>query len=100
MNYLKKLNILPFYSQYIFYILPFVVQNRGLFKTNSDVHNFNTRSNFDLYFPIAKLTVFKKGVCYSGIKIYNHLPLTFRQLSYDVNKSKSAVKRFLLINSV
>ena len=99
MNYLKKLNILPLYSQYIFYILLFVVLNRGLFKTNSDVHNFNTRPNFDLHFPIARLTVFKKGVCYSGIKMYNHLPLTFMQLSYDVNKTKSAVNRFLLINS-
>jgi hypothetical protein len=78
----------------------FVVQNRVLFKTNSDIHYFNTRSNFDLHLPAAKLTVLQKGVCYSGIKIYNHLPLTLKQLSYDVNKSKIAVKRFLLTNSI
>jgi len=93
---LKKLNILTLYSQYIFYVLLFVVQNRGLFKTNSDAHNFNTRSNFDLHFPTVKLTVFQKEVSYSGIKIYNHLPLTLKQLSHDVNKSKAAAKRFLL----
>jgi hypothetical protein len=58
----KKLNIIPLYSQYIFYMLVFIVQNRGLFKTNANVHNFNTRSNFDLNFPTVKLTVFQKGV--------------------------------------
>jgi hypothetical protein len=45
---LKKLCILPLHSQYIFSILLFVVKNRGLFKTNFDVHKFNTRFNYDL----------------------------------------------------
>jgi hypothetical protein len=36
------------------------VKNRGLFKTNFDVHKFNTRSNYDLHLPTAKLTVFQK----------------------------------------
>ena len=95
----KKLCVLPLHSQYIFSILLFVVKNRGLFKTNFDVHKFNTRFNYDLHLPTAKLTVFQKGVYYSGIKIYNHLPLHLKQLSYDINKFKSALKRFLLTNS-
>ena len=66
---LKKLCILPLHYQYIFSILLFVVKNRALFKTNFDVHKFNTRSNYDLHLPTAKLTIFQKGVCYSGIKI-------------------------------
>ena len=70
----KKLYILPFYSQYIFSILLFVVRNRGLFRTNSDVHNFNIRTNFDLHSPTANLTLFQKRICYSGIKMYKHLP--------------------------
>ena len=82
----KKLNILPLHSQYIFSILLFVVKNRGLFKTNSDVHNFDTRSNFDLHLSTVKLTVFQKGVCYSGIKIYKHLPLTLKQLKISSYK--------------
>jgi hypothetical protein len=95
---LKKLCILPLHSQYVFSILLFVVKNRGLFKYNSDVHKFNTRTNYDLHLPTAKLTIFQKGVYYSGIKIYNHLPLHLKQLSCDINKFKSAVKRFLLTN--
>jgi hypothetical protein len=95
----KILCILPLHSQYIFSILLFAVKNRGLFKTNFVVHKFNTRFNYDLHLPTAKLTIFKKGVCYSGIKIYNHLPLHLEQLSNDINKFKSALKRFLLTNS-
>jgi hypothetical protein len=72
----KKLCILPLNAQYIFSILLFVVKNRGLFKTNFDVHKFNTRSNYNLHLPTVKLTIFQKGVCYSGIKIIT----TFRYI--------------------
>jgi hypothetical protein len=65
----------------------------------SDVHSFNTRSNHDLHIPVANLTVFQKGVWYSGIKIYNHLPPALKQLSHDIPKFKVALKRFLLANS-
>ena len=77
----------------------FVVKNKDFFKTNSDIHNFNTRSNNDLHIPVANLTVFQKGVWYSGIKTYNHLPSTLKQLSYDISKFKAALKRFLVTNS-
>jgi hypothetical protein len=71
---LKKLCPLPLHSKYIFSILLFVVKNRGLLKTNFDVHKCNTGSNYDLRLPTVKLTIFQKGICYSGIKIYNHRP--------------------------
>jgi hypothetical protein len=56
----EKLYILPLYFLYIyiFFMLLFAVKNRGWFKTNSDVHNFNTWSNYDLHLPTMKLTVF------------------------------------------
>jgi hypothetical protein len=52
----------------------FVVKNRDLFKLNSDIHGFSTRYGNDFHLPSAKLKLFQKGVFYSGIKIYNHLP--------------------------
>jgi hypothetical protein len=58
-----------------------IVKNKDLFKSNWDIHSFNTRSDHDLHIPIANLTVFRKGVWYSGIKINNHLPPTLKQLS-------------------
>jgi len=81
----KKITYSPLLSQYIFSLLMFVAKNRDLFKTNSDIHSFNTRSH-DLHIPAANLAVFQKGVCYSGIKFYNHLPPTLKQLSYYITK--------------
>jgi len=77
----------------------FVVKNKDLFKTNSDVHSFNTRSHYDLHIPAANLAVFQNRVWYSGVKIYNHLPPTIKQLSYDISKFKVALKIFLYTNS-
>ena len=94
----KKLCILPLQSQYIFSLLMFVAKNTDLFKTNSDFHSFNTRSKQDLHIPIANLTIFQKGVWYSGIKAYNHLPITLKHLSHNIPKFKTALKRFLLTN--
>ena len=74
----------------------FFVKNKNFFKTNSDVHSFNTRSIHDLHIPVANLTVFQKGVWYSGIKIYNHLLQTLKQLSYHILKFKVALKSFFL----
>jgi len=51
---------------------------------NLDIHSFNTKFNHDLNIPVANLAVFQKGVRYSGIKVYNHLPLTLKQLSHDI----------------
>jgi hypothetical protein len=73
----------------------FVIKNRDLFKTNSDVHTCNTRSNQDLHLPSVNLTVFQKGGWYSGIKFYNHLPLALKQLSYDIPRCKGALKNSL-----
>jgi hypothetical protein len=41
----------------------------------------------------------KGGIYYSGIKIYNHLPIAIEDLSDDENKFKLALKRYLLHNT-
>jgi hypothetical protein len=76
------------------------VKNKDFFKTNLDVHGFNTRSNHDLHIPLANLTVhaFQKAVWYSGVKIYNYLPPALKQLSCDILKFNGTLKRFLLTN--
>jgi hypothetical protein len=51
------------------------------------------------YVPTANLTIYQKGVYYSGNKIYNHLPTAIKDLSGDKNKFKLALKRYLLRNS-
>jgi hypothetical protein len=98
-EFFRKFYALPLYSQYIFSMLLFIVKNRPLFNTNSELHNFSTRTSHDLHSRTANLTLFQKGVYYLGVRIYNHLPSALKQLSYDVSKFKMALRGFLLANS-
>jgi len=80
-------------------ILLFVTKNKDQFFFNSQVNKINTRQTSNLYLPTANLAVYQKGVCYSGIKIYIHLPTAIKELSGDKNKFKLVLKRYLLRNS-
>jgi len=95
----KKLNILALHSQYILSLLLFVDRNIEEFISNSEVHSLNTRYRLDLYPPSIKLTKYIKGVHYSGIKIFNHLPQNIKNLSWNVKKFKLALNSFLLRGS-
>jgi predicted restriction endonuclease len=77
----------------------FVARNSELSVTNANVHNFPTRSHNDLHLPIANLSVFQKGVYFSGVKIINNLAADLKQTFYDIYKFKKALKKFLLDNS-
>ena len=95
----KRLEILPLKSQYILSVLLFVVKNKDLFTTNQESHNINTRCNINLHPPICNLTLFQKGVQFSGIKLFNHLPPNIKSISNKINLFKPALKRFLLLHS-
>jgi len=98
-NTQKFFVILPLHSQYILSLLLFVVKTIEEFVSNSEVNSINTRHKSDLYPPSIKLTKYKKGVYYSRIKIFNHLPQNIKNLSWNVKKFKLALKRFLLMGS-
>ena len=66
----KQLQILSLPSQYIFSLLVFVNKNRGLFQSNSEIHDLNTRFNHNLHLISTTLTSVQKAVLYSGSKIY------------------------------
>jgi len=95
----KKLNILPLYSQYILSILLFVVNNIDEFTISSNVHSIRTRHRSDLHPPLPRLTKHKKGIHYSGIKIFNYLPQNIKNLFRNVKKFKLTLKRFLSVGS-
>jgi hypothetical protein len=77
----------------------FVIKN-SLFELNSDIHKISTGYNNDLHLPPAQLNLFQKGVLYSGIKIYNHLPLTIKEVSQNVKLFSRVLKRFIQSNSL
>jgi hypothetical protein len=95
----KELKILTLASQYIFSLLLFVVFNRGYFAPNSVYHNFNTRHKNDLNLPHVSLTIYQRGVFHSGIKIFNALPTTIKNISGNSRKFKVALKHYLLTHS-
>jgi len=83
----------------IFPLLLFVAKNRGLYESNSEIHNINTRFGSDLHTPTANLTTFQKGPFYFGIKLFNHLPTSIKNTSHGINQFRSVLKNFLPINS-
>jgi hypothetical protein len=63
------MKIQPFYSQDIYSLLLYIVNNKHLFILNMEIHNFSTRNNSNLQQPITNVTKFQTGAYYPGIKI-------------------------------
>ena len=62
------------YSQYIYSLVLYTINNKHLLYTNNEIHKYKTRNNNNLHLPIANLSNFNKGVFISGIKevLYHH----------------------------
>ena len=56
-NLFRRLEILPFVSQYILSLMLFVVKNKNLFILNSENHTKSTRQFNNFYQPITNLTI-------------------------------------------
>jgi hypothetical protein len=95
----KKLDILPFYSQYIFALLIFVIDNTSLFKTNLELCDIITRNKNNVRLSRPRLSVYRNGVYYMGIKAFNHLPSYIKKLSDDKIQFKNILKTYILSNS-
>jgi hypothetical protein len=95
----KNMEIMTLYSQYIYSLLLYTINNKYLFNTINEIHKYKTRSHNNLHLPVVTLTKFNKGVYISGIKISNHLPQSIKSLANDEKSFKSALKRFLYHNS-
>jgi len=90
--------ILPFYSQYTFSLLMYVVTNKHLFTKNLEIYSRNTRNANNLHVPAANLTKYKKGAHYMGIKFFNYLPNYIKGLINEKQVFKKTLERFLLDN--
>jgi hypothetical protein len=51
----------------------------------------------DFHLPSTKPKLFQK-VFYSGIRTYDHLPKTIKELSRDVKQFRLALERFIISN--
>ena len=75
---------LPLHSQYIFSVLLFVVNFKDLYITNQEIYNITIILNINLHPPVCNLIVLQKGAYYSGIKLYNQLPLKIKCLTNEI----------------
>jgi len=77
----------------------FVVKHKNIFTFNIELHKINTCHKLDLHVPSANLTKVQKGVYYSGVTLFNALPLGIKKVAHNTNKFKHELKKFLLKNS-
>jgi len=91
--------MLPVYSQYIFSLLMYVVNNKHLFTRILEIHNHDTRSAKNFHLPITNLTTYQKAAYYTGIKIFIYLPTDIKNVVNEIQVYKKTLKRFLLHNS-
>jgi len=96
---LKHLGILPLQSQYIPSLMTFVAESRSPFHVNSEMHGIITRQKSYLSQPQANLTLYQKGVHYSGVKVFNNLPPNIRNLFSDVKKFNLELGKYLHLKS-
>ena len=75
----------------------FVVQNKNLFWTNIENCNIDTRQRNNLYLSQANLTMYQKGAYYSGINIFNNLPMEIHNVASNLKKFKIALRQFLYL---
>ena len=95
---LKTMEILPLYSQYIFSLLMYVVNNKHLFTKNLDIHNHDTGPANDFHLPTIHLTEYRKGAYYRRIKTFNYLSAHIKNVANEIQIFKKTLKRFLLDN--
>jgi len=95
----KNMQIMTLYSQYIYSIILFTVNNKHLFTPNNEIHKYNTRNNNNLHPALVNLTKFSKGPYISGIKVFNHLPQHLKTLDHNSMHFRSSLKRFLYHHS-
>jgi hypothetical protein len=65
----KRLNILPFYSQYMYSLMLLVAKNASRFVMNNEIYTINTRLNINLHLPSVYLSKYIKGAYCMGVEI-------------------------------
>ena len=87
------------YSQYIYSLILYTVNDKHLHNMNNEIHKYRTRYSNNLHLPIVNSSTFNKGAHFSGIKVSNHPPEYIKNLSNDWKCFTSTLKRFLYQHS-
>ena len=95
--YFKELNILTIVNLYILNLLVFIKNNADNISIEPVNHEYPTRNKNSFLRPLKHHTsIYEKSVSYSGVKLFNMLPINIRCL--DIVPFKKRLKMFLLGN--
>ena len=72
---------------------------KSIFKTNEDVHNYNTRSTKNLHKPLIKTNLRKLSISYKGIDTYNNLPSDLKRIQCQ-SSFKRKLKKIIFTNRI
>jgi hypothetical protein len=64
----------------------------GIFNTNSDCYETDTRQNMNIHMYQVNLTKYGNGVYHMAVRIYNGLPNKLNIISDNPNKFKASLK--------
>jgi hypothetical protein len=77
----------------------FIADHPNNLHTGLETHGLHIRSINQLFIPIENLISVRKGIIYSGIKIYNSLPSNNFNLTNDRKQFKNELCMYLLKKS-
>jgi hypothetical protein len=69
---------------------------KDMFTFSIELLKINTRHKLDLHVPSVNLTKVQKRIYYSGITLFNSLPLGIMKVAHNTNKFKHELKKFLI----
>jgi hypothetical protein len=76
----------------------FVIDNQNNLCSGLEVHGLNIRCRNQLYLPISNLPAFQ-GTMFTGIRLFNRLPMTIQSLRKDRIIFKNKLFLCLMNNS-
>lgn len=93
----KEINILTLASQFIYENLLYVKKNIHLFKKNSDVSKYNTRSRNKLVDNYSRLRKVKKSFMGQCIRFFNKVPIAIQE--FPLYKFKKIIRQRLILKA-
>ena len=72
---------------------------KGDLKHNCEIHEYNTRSKYDLHTQPCNIFLLQNSVLHVGVRLYKHVPLKVKKKLDNFNQFRKEVKSMLLNNS-
>jgi len=75
-------------SIYVLEVLCYIKKHKGDLKHNCKIHEYNTRSKYDLHTQSLNTPLLQNSVLHMGVRLYTHLPLKIKNVIILINLGK------------